>query len=463
MAMLTPFRQKFNAFFKEYLYYSFRRGYRLREWFIRRTRVAGQLLLAGVLGAALFGFNTNANLAYQIFSFLFILTVLALVSRRFIQTDMRAERFLPRYGAVNQPLSYRVRLHNQRATTETGLTLLEDPGDPLPTVDQYLHTPLVLPDTPDWLSRRTGFQRWQHLVARSERVHVEPQSLPAIGPNQSLDVRVTLTPKRRGRLEFSRLIIQKPDIFGFFNKLFSIPRTQSLLILPKLYPLKPIVLPGSRKYQPGGVALASSVGDSEEFVALREYRPGDPLKRIHWRSWARLNEPVVKEFQEEFFVRYALILDTFCQDADDVVFEEAVSIAASIVHTMHDSDSLLDLMFVGPRAYCFTSGRGLSDTDRMLEVLASVQICADQSFESLYPLVAERAAQLSACVCVFIDWDEPRHQLVRLLKNLSLPIKVLLITRPDAPTPWQNDATAALVDEFIPLEAGRIEEGLDQL
>ena len=48
-----------------------------------------------------------------------------------------------------------------------------------------------------------------------------------------------------------------------------------------------VALPGAMKYQQGGVAMASSVGQSDEFVSLRDYRPGDPLQRVHWKSFAR--------------------------------------------------------------------------------------------------------------------------------------------------------------------------------
>ena len=53
-----------------------------------------------------------------------------------------------------------------------------------------------------------------------------------------------------------------------------------MLILPKLYHLPPIQLPGSRRYQSGGVTLASSVGDSEEFRSLRDYRPGNAYAKF---------------------------------------------------------------------------------------------------------------------------------------------------------------------------------------
>ena len=72
------------------------------------------------------------------------------------------------------------------------------------------------------------------------------------------------------------------------------------------------------------------------------------MRRIHWRSWAKLGRPVVKEFQDEFFVRHALVLDTFTDPDDVQIFEEAVSIAASFACSIDTQESLLDLLFVDP-------------------------------------------------------------------------------------------------------------------
>ena len=118
-------------------------------------------------------------------------------------------------------------------------------------------------------------------------------------------------------------------------------------MLPKRYRLPRLALPGARRFQHGGVALATSVGDSEEFVALRDYRPGDPLQRVHWKSFARTGKPVVKEYQDEFFERHALVLDTGTDRGEDAAFEEAVALAASFVYTIDTHECLLDLLFVG--------------------------------------------------------------------------------------------------------------------
>ena len=164
------------------------------------------------------------------------------------------------------------------------------------------------------------------------------------------------------------------------------------------------------QYQEGGVALAANVGRSEEFVALREYRHGDPLRHIHWRSWAKAGKPIVKEFEDEFFVRHALVLDTFDDEPHSEVLEEAVSVAASFACTVLTQESLLDLLFVGNQSYCFTAGRGLAHADQMLEILASVRNCADKKFETLEHLVLNHISAVSGCICVLQRWDEARQE-----------------------------------------------------
>jgi uncharacterized protein (DUF58 family) len=234
-------------------------------------------------------------------------------------------------------------------------------------------------------------------------------------------------------------------------------------VLPKLYLLPPIHLPGSRRYQAGGVALASSVGESEEFVSLRDYRPGDPLRRIHWKSWAKTGKPIVKEYQEEFFVRHALILDTFQKTGYSEIFEEAVSIAASFAYSIQAQESLLDLMFVGPDAYCFTSGRGLAYIDKMLEVLASVRACRNRPFNVLPPLVIERASLLSGCICILISWDEERKRFISLLKELGVPLLVLVITEGNIPNTLDPGPMKDRPESFHIMEVGKVKEGLAKL
>jgi uncharacterized protein (DUF58 family) len=162
-------------------------------------------------------------------------------------------------------------------------------------------------------------------------------------------------------------------------------------------------------------------------VALRDYRPGDPLKKIHWRSTARCGRPIVKEFVDEFFVRHGLILDTFTKEPFNGAFEEAVSVAASFACTVRDRDSLLDLLVVGPIAFTFTTGRGVGQDEKMLEILAGVQPSPDRSFKDLADLVMSHETELSGCLCVLLDWDEERQDFVRRLRQRLVPVKVIVM------------------------------------
>lgn len=89
---------------------------------------------------------------------------------------------------------------------------------------------------------------------------------------------LALTPRRRGRLDLAGATVSKPDPLGLYRAMRTEDAPGSILVLPRRYRLPPAALPGRRRRQPGGVALASSVGDAEEFVSLRDYRPGDPIR-----------------------------------------------------------------------------------------------------------------------------------------------------------------------------------------
>lgn len=187
---------------------------------------------------------------------------------------------------------------------------------------------------------------------------------------------------------------------------------------------------------------------------MRDYRPGDPLRKIHWRSWARTGRPIVKEYQDEYFVRHALALDTFGPEGP--VFEEAVSVAASFAAGVATQDSLLDLLFVGSKTYCFTAGRGLGSPDSLLEVLSCVEPCRDKTFEEFRHALLRRSSSISGCVCVLLGFDEERRALVRSLRSIGLPVLALVVVGPDAP-PFEEGGGV------VRIETGRAAEGLARI
>jgi hypothetical protein len=426
----------------------------------RRFTPGGTLVLTAFFVSALLGLDTNRNLAHQIFSLLFFLLAASVASGLRFKGHFGVRRKLPPYGTVGEKVCYGITLRNQEKKFQRGLLLVEEPADPRPSFDEFFELKEPGEEKRNWVDRTLGAYRWGWLISQKKLAGLEEQFLPDMPPGSEQEISMEFIPLRRGLVRFSRISIGKTDPLGLFRSFIALPAEQSLLALPKRYEIPHIQLPGTRKYHQGGVALASEVGDSEEFVGLRDYRPGDPLRRIHWKSWARTGNPVVKEFQEEYFARHALILDTFTDYGKAELFEEAVSVAASFASGMETRDALLDLMLVGVTAHCFTSGRSLASQDGMLEILASVEICRDQPFSVLRDAVLNRVSLLSACICVFLAWDEERKDLVHRLQAHGIYPMVLVLWDSQSTPPLYPNPGAGRPENFYILETGKVEEGL---
>ena len=362
-------------------------------YFTRRLTVLGRVASAGALGSAGLGIDTNRNMEYQLFTLLAALLALGRLANVFWRPALRAVWRLPRHATAGLPFEAGLTVENRGSRAERGLEA------------SAAARGAVADDTP----------------------------LPDLPPGGSATASVRIVPERRGRLRLGGPVFLRPDPLGLWRARRTFGESASLTVLPIRYPVDALALPGRRRHQPGGVALASSVGESQEFVSLRDYRPGDPLRKIHWRSWAKTGRPIVKECQEEHFVRHALALDT--SGAPGPAFEEAVSVAASFAAGTASPDSLLDLLFVGTQAYCFTSGRGLGGADGLLEVLAGVEPRPEKPFKELADSLLRRQGALSGCILVLLGLGDERLDFVRRLRASGIPTLALVVHRAGEPTP----------------------------
>lgn len=419
-----------------------------KYWVGGRFTQPGLFVLAGLAASAVLGLDTRQTMAYQMFTFLLALLLVAVLSSLFFQSRFTAIRSAPRYVTAGQSFVCRVELCNQTGKMQKGLILWENLTDPRPSFAEFVGTASAV-------ELKQSYRRWRQTIALNQNAVTKVLDLPFLLPASSTEVSTEITPLHRGYLRFTGVTVARPDPFGLFRACVTIPAVQSVLVLPKCYALPNIPLPGARKYRHGWLALASEVGDYEEFIGLRDYRPGDPLQHIHWKSLARAGKPVVKEFQDEFFERYALVLDTFLQSGNGEIFEEAVSVAASFMCANNTQECLLDLMFVEAEPYCFSAGLGQLHTENMLKILAGVQSNEYCSFDELRHSVALRRHTLSGCICILLSWDEARQEFIRQLRVQGLPVLVLVIS--DAPI---EGATATWLRV---LQVGNIQQGLAKL
>ncbi len=387
----------------------------------RRLTPAGMLVGSVLIASATLGADTNQTVSYRIFGFALALLLVAGAGALLQRGRYTVVRKLPRVVTAGESFHYRVTVANLESAARDGLALIDELADPRPALAEFRARQSVLHN------RVPTYRAWKRMLREKNACEIKEIALPEIPPRSAVDITVPGFAQHRGNQHFRGATVARADPLGLVRGLSLHHAPDNLLVLPKRYAMPPLSLPGSRRHQPGGVALATGIGDSEEFVGLRDYRPGDPLQRIHWKSYARTGEPVVREYQDEYFERHALILDTFGGASQAAAFEDAVSVAASLAYTVNTQECLLDLMFVGAQSYCYTAGRGQLSAGSLMEVLAGVPLCASQPFATLHKAVLARRALLTGSICVLLAWDDARREFIRELQMLGVPVLALLV------------------------------------
>jgi len=407
----------------------------LQHFGSERLTHTGWLVLSTAGTAAALGIDTSRTMSYQAFAFGGALLVVSFVAALFFRARASVERQLPRYATAGERFEYRVVIRNHGRRPLEALMVRETLRDPRPGYAEWRRAREPGEEKRNWFDRHQGYFSWRWLIERRTPERAAREALDDVPPGDLRTVTLWLRPRRRGRLELDAVQLSRTDPLGLMRGIAKIPAAGRVIALPKRYRLPAIALPGQRRFQQGGVTLATSVGDSEEFIGLREYRPGDPLQRVHWKSYARTGLPIVKEFQDEFFERHALILDTSTERGEDAAFEEAVAVAASFVYAIDTRECLLDLLFVGGEVRTYTAGRGQMPLEHMLEVLAGVGPSAPTDFANLSRAVLAQRAGLTSCIVVLLDWDEARQNFVEALRRTGVELRVLLVSEKAEPPP----------------------------
>lgn len=434
----------------------FRRLSRISLWFETRFTDGGRVVLTGTAGATIFGLDPRQTEAIQLASLLLATLAVAAAFALRWRPQLEVDRLLPDTVTVGVPAHYRLAVTNRGRRTETGLVACDVLRTRYPDAREFGE-----PVTGDreaglnWFDRRVGFPRWLELLRRGRGGRIEAQTLPPMKPGETVHIEVTFVPLRRGKIIFDGVLIRRPDPLQIF---FAVARRElyaELISLPQRFPVPRLQWQSERHFHPGGLTLAATVGDSEEFMGLREYRPGDPLRHIHWRSFARLGEPVVKEFQDEYFDRHALLIDTFAGTATTAEFETAVAVAASLIQSERPSDSILDLVFIDREVWRMTTGRGLSNNRQVLIQLAELQPNPVDEFTRLADYARRYVDRLASVVLVTTTWDSARAAFINDLHQRRVNCLVLQVAETnsaDAPVTGAQPETPAGTCKIRPSE-----------
>ena len=407
------------AAFVRWLHRTYFRSSGIHHFISRRLLPAGIALGIVFVAAAALALGHTRGPIYLLFSFCVGMALIGLPWALIRRATLVASREVPRHATAGEALRYPVRIRNTGNRRIARVWLAESPPDPRPDLEDFSRLREPGEEERNGFDRTFAYFRWQWLLLRN-RLFTDGSSQEEIRlkPNEETRVFIELIPLRRGVIRLHDLRALLPDPFGLFQNCVKVSAPPATLtVLPRRFPIPAFQMPGAAAFKVSGETNTNRIGNSGEFVGLRDYRPGDPLRQIHWKSWARAGRPIVKELEDTIYPRYGLVLDTLCTERSDVRFEEAVSVAASFACAIDTSESLLDLMFIKNQAHIVTAGRGLERAEKLLEVLAGVTPERSGDFKELARLVLRHRDRLASCLVILNGWDETRAELLRALER----------------------------------------------
>lgn len=257
----------------------------------------------------------------------------------------------------------------------------------------------------------------------------QPFFLPLLLRQQQRRFHYDTTCDRRGHFHFPPLRLHSAGPFGLFRRQRPLELPSELLVYPYYHRLKRLPLLESKKFPE---RQAPRIGAGGEVIGVREYRPGDSPRLIHWRSTARTGQLVVKEFadEEQPALTVALDLQHLPGEVEDKYspFESALRLAASLGYYATQKGIPFHLAGESPR---WSPPRNALSWWGILNYLARVE--ADG--ESPYAQLLHKIAGVPLLVALVTQPSEATLQALSTLHRRGTRTLAYLITPDGSPPP----------------------------
>jgi len=196
--------------------------------------------------------------------------------------------------------------------------------------------------------------------------------LPRVSAGEETTARSANRFVRRGIYPLGTVTISTSFPFGLFLKERDVEIPGELVIWPRHDRVLRAPATGAGKSRALGITLTRAAGTRGDYRGLREYRPGDDPKDIHWRSSARLQVPVVREYDRDSSESLWICLDLTGQPSEES--EALVEVTASLAARAQAEGKRFGLV-AGRRTVPPAAGAG--QLERVLDALARVDFRLD--------------------------------------------------------------------------------------
>jgi uncharacterized protein (DUF58 family) len=299
---------------------------RIRAWRRVSFTAGGLVFSVGTFAVGFAAMNTGNNLLYMLLgAMLGFIVVSSWLSEQVIR-EIHVERLAPRAVTVGREMRLTYAVTNRKPRIPTMALEISEAGLP-------------------------------------NRAFVGHVGAGATGHARSLNTFV-----RRGVYRLGTVTLSTCFPFGLFLKERDLEIAGEIVVWPRTDRPVPVPAPGGGRVPRSGLSTRTVAGQRGEYRGLRTYRPGDDPRDIHWRSSARLREPVIREYERDGAHTRWICLDLKAEPGDAA--EAAVEVAAALAERA-SSESRSFALVAGDRVV--EPGEGPGQLERVLDALARVE------------------------------------------------------------------------------------------
>jgi uncharacterized protein (DUF58 family) len=172
-------------------------------------------------------------------------------------------------------------------------------------------------------------------------------------------------------------------------------------------------------------------GEGSEFYGIREYQPGDPLRRVHWRSSARMGRLAVVEYEHDVSVDLTLVLDarrgSDVGEGVETTLETAAAVAASLARMVLEQGNRCRLLIPGVPVPRHGNDRGVEALHGILVSLARVRAEQEATSAEAVTAVLPELERESTLTLVTAIWDEASARAVTAAVDAGMSAMVVYI------------------------------------
>lgn len=203
----------------------------------------------------------------------------------------------------------------------------------------------------------------------------------------------------RGQYVLEGIEVEVSDFFGWIQKHSFIELKDTILVYPNTTPMQ--YVPINAQYDRGSlVSPFSLIKDTTMATGVRDYQSGDRVTWIHWKSFARTQNLMTKEFEDRQSEDIILILD----GRESETFEEQIELAASLIE--EGSSHQANIAFVSASEE-ITVFPFIHSTDQLLDVFVHLAKIKSVPVKKAVPIDSSTFATLAGSVILITgnpDW-----------------------------------------------------------